>query len=356
MSRYPSSTTVMDFLIKTGWTPSETPNQSVQVFSRGKESVSLPLESGYSDFELRMELLLKRLAMLDGMSLIDLPDQVDRRAFDNITWSISGGRISGSIPLSSVESVVQAVKRLHIYAAASLESRVPMHGRRVSRRARGVAEHLRLGPTTAGSYVLPVRLESSVDLRTRLLSQLQEPEFATYSFEQRSMELLLGAFRALVEIVGDDQQLRPRTDIEIVRLGLSHEYVAAVLDLLSGNGVDQVSMSATVFGEPTTEIVSLNSTRSEELRLLAERLFQARLEGEDEVRGKVISLRRKSPGAGGSVRVRRTDMGEEDYLIASDADASGVEIVVRGTLVSEPRALPRLTEVEQVTIPEDRIF
>lgn len=367
MSRYPTIEAVADFLVKTGWAPIEGSSESLQRFTRADEVVALPLRQEYADFELRMEVLLSRLGASEELSLVDFPDRVNQVAFDNVTWTVSGDELKSSIPLSTLETALQSIKKLHIYAAASLEQRVAMHGRRVSRRARGVGERLRLGPTVPGSYVLPVRFESSADLETRLLSQLSETNFAPFSFEQRSMELLLGAVREIERILSPNDNLNPPTDLEIVRNGLSHEFVLAFVELLKATHVNQVAVSGTVYGRSAASVWTFSTGALPRLETLATRLFQVRLEGVDDVRGVVVSLRRNSPGEGGTVRVRRKDMGEKgtvllvelgesDYLLASEADAAGSEIEIRGLLISEPRSLPRLVSVERVTIPNDRFF
>lgn len=367
MNRQPTIEAIAEFLVKTGWVPVDSGQKSMQRFARADEVVALPLEQDFADFDLRMEMLLSRLAASSDLSLLNFPDRVNEVAFDNVTWAVSGEKLRGSIPLSTLESVLQSIKKLHIYAAASLEQRVAMHGRRVSRRSRGVAERLCMGPTAPGSYVLPVRFETSADISTRLLTQLQEPSFSAFSFEQRSMELLLSAAVELERLASANDDRGPIIDLEVVRKGLSHEFVLAFVELLKSSHVDQVVVSGTIYGRPAESAVSMTAKMLPILEALATRLFEARLEGVDEVRGVVVSLRRNSPGEGGVVRVRRNDMGdkgtvllvelgESDYLLAGEADAAGSEIEIRGTLVSEPRSLPRLILVERVTIPDDRFF
>lgn len=367
MNRFPTTEAISSYLTATGWQLVDGPHPALRTFSRGEEVVSVPLEPEFSDFELRMEMLLSRIASSQEVSPFELPDRVNDAAFDNIRWSVLGERMVGSIPLTTLESVMQAVKKLHTYAAASLEQRVAMHGRRVSRRARAVADRLHLGPTVPGSYVLPVRFESTTDLPTRLLNQLSEPNFATYSFEQRSMDLLLSALRTVAQLVHPVDNATQIGDLEIVRQGLSHEFVASLADLLRSPHVSAISVSGTVFGEAKTGVQGLHSKSLVVLDALAERLFDSRLDGVDDVRGVVVLLRRTSPGEGGQVRVRRTDMGEKgtvllvdlqerDYLLAGEADAYGREIEVRGRIVSEPKALPRLVDVERVTALDDQVF
>lgn len=350
-----------DTLRHRDWEFRGTLENGAQVWFKVGEYVVFPSDRDASDYALRVRLAFEEVAKVEGVSPDSIAEELTGPQTDTMFWRLEPGSVPGEIDLSTLERSLNAMRRMHVYAAASFEARRSMFGKRVSRRARSMSQRLQVGLARKGSYILPVRAPESPNLESKLLTQLVLPG-DTYNFEAGSLQLLADALLALQGQLANKIKLTPDSLLQLVENGVSYELVVALIDLLESPRIERVDVTLTspnmAIQQPRLRFGPDDVSALSDVR---ERLFGANIAGAEIIVANVKETSRFERGEdappGGRVKLRRlggkgkrslltADLNEIDYQIALSANSQRNQVEVRARVVEESGKVPRLEDIE----------
>lgn len=329
-----------------------------QVWRKDGTEVAFPGDLSLADYGLRLKLAIAEVAQVEGVSPDTIAQELSDLSTDSFYWSLETGVLSGEIDLYTLERSLNAIRRIHVYAAAAFEARRSLFGKRITRRARSMSQRLQVGLTREGSYILPVLAKSPPKLTERLLTQLV-PEGEPFNFEAGSMHLLYESLQMLREQVDGDMGMSPDQLLRLVESGVSYELVVALIDLLETVRIERIDVrSVKAASDSVRRPLTFQPSDVANLKWLVERLYDSGLIGAEIVTATVKTTSRPEDSkAGGRVTLRRiggsskrslliADLNETDYQIALQADSRRDQVELLARVVEEPGRLPRLEQIE----------
>jgi hypothetical protein len=211
----------------------------------GDFEVLVPLIETASDYEKRLRILVTDLS--------DLENQPEGRVREGIRYVYSdvtdlkaqSPNIDDTISLQAGYDLFISAKKLVVAAAAATIRRQGHFLRSIPLKARAHAEHVRLGHTRRGSYIVPIisaaRAPKPLEADEELTLDIPVEESL---FDRRVTVTLAQALGALEELAVRRETVPSKSAvIDAISEGLSYELCAAVREMLRANLVDEVAVN-----------------------------------------------------------------------------------------------------------------
>lgn len=229
MAAVPPIADVAAYLEATGWHRSDESWRGASIWTRDDgEEVLLPARDGLNDAKARMWELLSVLSRLERRRAEEIRLDMLSPYTDTQHFRIfPADHPSGHVGLSDGLRAVQAVKNLFTYAARAIdEGACAVYKGGGSELVAGLVDQVSLGPSSAGSYILNLSLESTPS------EPEHTPDPRTVPLERQVLSLMhdaVDAARAAAEAVqdGDDYD----TFESVVSSGASSNFCKALSDL-----------------------------------------------------------------------------------------------------------------------------
>jgi hypothetical protein len=190
------------------------------------QDVIVPLQRDAADFALRIAEVLGRLEFVEQRSQEDIIKDVITASADLIRIrSLSAGAADGTIPLDIGVAFVEHAREMILAAACAAVAPNPYWPRRKPQRAAEYIEHVRMGQTEQGSYVLTIH--SPVPPALRADAPTESP------FERQVVETLTRSLRSVREAA---QQAIETADLQPFRAAVHNGVSANLCDALVGLG------------------------------------------------------------------------------------------------------------------------
>jgi hypothetical protein len=158
----PSVQDIQTYLLDSGWQQQPRTWREATIWSYGDGyEVLVPPRDNLADAGLRLQEILTVLAQVEQRSAIEIADDISS-PFDDIQLyrSVPEGLPDGYIPLDAGFRSLHGIRTMVSAAARSVIENAPQAGGS-SQTVSKILQHIRLGPTRAGSYVFTLRLPVS---------------------------------------------------------------------------------------------------------------------------------------------------------------------------------------------------
>jgi hypothetical protein len=314
------------------------------------------------DVDLRTQIAIQAIAEVEGIEVSSLIQQVSRFSADVVEWRVVDATSDDDgLSLAVADQLLSTVRRVVVFAAASVEQRRGYFGRRVKQRARAESARVRVAQTQRGSFILPL-VSNLPEVLSETVPSLVEVE--TVPFSRQVLQVVESALTGSRRLA-DQTSRNPtaRESNELVGEGVSYEMSSAMADLLESDSVAEVDVKFTWGRLATLQASRTKFTPADApfFRSLAANLFES---SEIGVQQLLLSVRSSSrfdePGRDGGVVVFRRDFGdgsrsliraeldEAQYQTVLSADSERNMLVVMGKLIEEEGHRTRLEEVRSV--------
>jgi hypothetical protein len=243
---------VESYLTRAEWRP-VTKGPLAEIWEPGSNDalrLMVPKVESAPDYRNMLNSLMQDLARFEGRS----PDQVREdmaRQFYDITKLRAAGRdlLDDTIPLGAGIALFESAKKLVTASAASTLMRQGNYGRNMPKKAVYHANHVRLGHTIQGSYIVPIINEVrvpdvyAVDEGAEALPML-DLEVEEARFDRRVTTTMAHALEVLEEIAVTRDRLPSVADMhDAVAEGVSRELCDAVFMVLVTGQVDSYDIN-----------------------------------------------------------------------------------------------------------------
>jgi hypothetical protein len=211
--------------------------------------VALPLRREFRDYALRMQELLRTLSEAEQRSQLDILRDVLTTTSDLVRIRASGSEgESGTLPLEQAVAFVEHSRDLMLAAACAALDKRAYFAKRKPQQAMDYLQHVRMGQTEQGSYVLTILSPVAPELRsTQADLPLGEPAEPYERHVTRTLMQALSSLDGAARRAAIEGAMTPFN--EAVKLGVSANLCEAVVGLSAvspGEGLDvQVSWSRT---------------------------------------------------------------------------------------------------------------
>lgn len=233
--------TIEVYLMAHGWEPRRRTDKFstwVQAENGGVPAhVFLPLARGLGDFEQRLEDVVAQLAAVEHRDVEVVLTNLRYAAADLVRIRLASPRVGpGELPIDHGRQLFDGARDLMLAAACAALDPRPAYGTRKPNQAMDYLEHVRLGQTEPGSYVVTVISDVEPPEQTALIPD-EAAHFAV-PFERRVTTQLVQALSATR--AATDRVLSEHTDVatafeETVDDGVS----ANLCDALTTMGAEQ---------------------------------------------------------------------------------------------------------------------
>jgi len=315
--------------------------------------LTLPARRELGDYVLRISEVLRALARAEDRSELDVLRDIQTTTYDLIRVRASGQRAEdGVLPLEDAVRFVEHTRDMMLAAACAAIEKRAVYAKRKPQQAMDYLNHVQMGQTERGSFVLTVLSPVTPELRPAQGSLLPEVE-PEDPFERRVTRTLMDSLNALDSAARDATMGSNLEPFQIaVERGVSANLCDAVVGLSAASTEDsldmQISWSRTrpvgqsvsdrvVFGMDTIQVV-------EE----AARLFREVAPVEDcEVTGFVLASDRGVDAVEGDIKldayvdgkIHRVSipLGPAEYRIALKAHDERRIVTCVGDLIKQGR-------------------
>lgn len=303
----------------------------------------VPSAADYAD---RVSMLVEQLSMLQQRP----PDTIRREAslvhFDVAPVRAADPAIDDSIPLQSGLELYSAAKKIVVAAAGATMRRQSHFGRQIPSAAREHAQHVRVGQTERGSYIVPIISRARFGLAESVPEQHLDVQVEESLFDRRVMSTLATALGTLEQLTDPGRPPEGPDLTDAVHEGVSRELCVGLAKALRAPAISDLSIAfqwapatSPPRGAPasvafTDDTVDLLDHISESLRVLD-------LPREDVLYGLVTELRHRPNDAeprvgvealiGRRVRTVYMTLTPEQYEVAKECHERS-KVLVRGKL------------------------
>ena len=278
--------------------------------SRDRE-VLQPTLTDASDYDLRMDELLRRLSVWMERTPEAIAEEMIHEGSDISEWRASGlDARDFSVPLEDGLSLVQSVRNVFVAAANATVQRRGYIGLSGLKVAREHARVVRMGQTRRGSYIVPVisRVPGAVAQPDDGQSSF-DIDVSAQPFERRVMAQLAQALSAVETMAVKAAQEPTQQQLnESIGVGVSYELCAAVANILNADSFGDVDVGFTwarrAASHPDVSRVELPKQARGVIQRMAENLRGSDVIAEQVVTGLVWQIRRDPTEDDGLVRMR----------------------------------------------------
>jgi len=319
--------------------------------SNGKYRVWLPLNAEFADYGTAVGRLIKTLALAEDRSQLQILEDLNTVAVGDVirasTWD-ELDRTSSTIPIVDGLFLLRRVYGMARSAASATVEKKPVFPSRSSNQVVEYLQHLRLGQTERGSYL--VKLISPIPPPKPLVDRL----FADEPFGRQVVISLVKSLTALQRTAGDAYR-RGRFVFEPFQESVPEGVSANLCEAVAGTDEEEshfrpleISISwSYALAAPTDAITRTIPFGTNLMPYIAEaaRKFRELNPQIIALRGYVTVLHRDPGGPPGDIRIVgpvdgktrsvRVTLEKPDYDIAIAAHQNQFEIACEGTLAKE---------------------
>jgi hypothetical protein len=357
-------TALSSWLAENHWSATRTKAGTGVLWARSGVEVLVPSSADHPDAALRLRVALEAVADAQQMKVEDLLGALVLGATDVVEWRIVDREIADDgISLLAADRLLAAVRQAVVVSGASVQHRRGYFGRRVSRRARALADGIRVAQTRRGSFVLPI--VSPVPPAPTVSSTLHSFEVERQPFPRQALTTLFGALQATSQLLDQVSSPDVRQANDLVAHGVSYELSVAIASVLELESLGRLDVSFRWASNLTSVVpdrtFNLDPRHAGFYRALAGNLFESSTVGEQRliVRVKGLSRHNEPERDGGVAQFRREIVGvgpsliraeltEDMYQTASTADRNHEYVAVVGRLMEEEGHRTRLEDVTSV--------
>ncbi len=339
---------LLAYLRAAGWARTAEMDDRASLWMKGEEDVWVPLRRDLNDFALRTAEILSTLERVEQRSQEEIMRDIASTSADLIRIrALTTEAADGTIPLEVGLGLVEHTREMLDAAACATVAPKPYWARRRPAQAQDFMNHVRMGQTERGSYVLTIVSPVAPVLKDD--SQTEAP------FERRVTQTLTHALQATLHAA---QQAAETADLEPFRKAISQGVSANLCDALSGLGEVspehgfEVSVAWSRSRPVSGEAVSTIKIPPDYLPLLREvsRLFKETEPQEDyTLFGVVEKLDRPAGATSGDVtinaaienRLRKVilSLAGLEYESAIRAHKENIPVACTGELVKDGKSL-----------------
>jgi hypothetical protein len=346
---------VKSYLATAGWHPTARSRvgEIWQFGQREDDEVLVPLIETASDYAKRMHMLIEDLARIEQRPEESVRDAIRFVFYDVTDLQADSADIDDTIALHSGLDMFASAQKLVVAAAAATIRRQSHFSRSIPLRARAHANHVRLGHTKRGSYIIPIisaaRPPAPLDADEELTLDLDVEESL---FDRRVTVTMAQALDALAELTLRRDRQPSRSDVtSAVGEGLSYELCAAVREILKSDGIESMNVtfnwaSAAQRPAAAAEAVAFPQESVEVVQRIADDLRNVPRERENIVFGVVEDLHESGdePTArigiktivDGRARKVWMELDKETYREALRCHENRLRVIARGILRVPP--------------------
>lgn len=238
---------VKSYLTTSGWLPTARSRvgEIWQFGHREDDEVLVPLIETASDYAKRMHILIEDLARIEQRPEPSVRDAIRFVFYDVTDLQADSEDIDDTIALHSGLGMFASAQKLVIAAAAATIRRQSHFSRSIPLKARAHADHVRLGHTKRGSYIIPIisaaRPPEPLDADEDLALDVEVEESL---FDRRVTVTMAQALDVLADLTVRRERVPSRSDVtSAVGEGLSYELCTAVREVLRSDGIDSMNVT-----------------------------------------------------------------------------------------------------------------
>lgn len=300
------------YLTSTGWMPPAEAGATGGLWKRPGSDLLLPVPHELVDDGLDWQLVIERLAQVEGTSEGDVASRLERQLADVANIRAANDLvIRDTIPYSAGVTMVRESWTM-LRAAATTSLGQKGHIRRYRQSANSIIESARMAHTRRGSFIIPIYLP--LPEPETVVGVLPSPDLesaVSESQERRVMRTFAEALAAVDEIAVKPERAPNATGMqELIRSGVSHEFAASLRRVLTEEAVG--NFSATFEWAPgggpapqTPTTVSIPAEASELVKQVAEKLKTAAMPQQAEyLTGPIVGVHRDDEDRSGVVTVQ----------------------------------------------------
>lgn len=300
------------YLTSTGWMPPAEAGATGGLWKRPGSDLLLPVPHELVDDGLDWQLVIERLAQVEGTSEGDVASRLERQLADVANIRAANDLvIRDTIPYSAGVTMVRESWTM-LRAAATTSLGQKGHIRRYRQSADSIIESARMAHTRRGSFIIPIYLP--LPEPETVVGALPSPDLesaVSESQQRRVMRTFAEALAAVDEIAVKPERAPNATGMqELIRSGVSHEFAASLRRVLTEEAVG--NFSATFEWAPgggpapqTPTTVSIPAEASELVKQVAEKLKTAAMPQQAEyLTGPIVGVHRDDEDRSGVVTVQ----------------------------------------------------
>jgi hypothetical protein len=331
----------------------------------------IPIIETASDYDRRMQAAFHELADVESRGADQIHESM-RLVFSDVTdLRAASDGIDDTIPLESGYELFMSARRVVVAAAAATIRRQSHYHGSIPARARNHANHVRLGHTRKGSYIVPIISTArppkppAADEDFHLDMEVEET-----LFDRRVTQTLARSLDTLHEIVVQREPSPSNADVlDAVGEGVSYELSKAVWDVLRTDAVDDLGISfnwALGATRPSDAVESVGFPReaADRLEAVTGKLKTVPKTREDVIYGVIEDLHESLDQLDSRIGVKAVidgrlrhvwlDLTHDDYEIALRCHAEKRRIIARGVITTAPRRDATMTVTNFG--PEETLF
>lgn len=300
------------YLTSAGWMPPAEEGATGGLWKHRGSDLLLPVPHELVDDGLDWQLVIERLAQVEGTSEGDVASRLERQLADVANIRAANDLvIRDTIPYSAGVTMVRESWTM-LRAAATTSLGQKGHIRRYRQSADSIIESARMAHTRRGSFIIPIYLP--LPEPETVVGVLPSPDLVSAvseSQERRVMRTFAEALAAVDEIaVKPDREPNAAGMQELIRSGVSHEFAASLRRVLAeeavGNFIATFEWAPSGGPAPQTpNTVSIPAEASERVKQVAEKLKTASMPQQAEyLTGPIVGVHRDDEDRSGVVTVQ----------------------------------------------------
>lgn len=273
---------VVRYLAATGWLPPDEVGEVGGLWRHPTSQHLLPVPNELVEGGIDWQVIAERVGMLEGATAADVAARLGGEAVDIANLRAAKDLvIRDTIPYAAGVTLVQSSwTMLRSSATTALGQRALI--RNYSKTGDELIASARMAHTRKGSFIIPIVLPLSEPTPARKQEPPTLPDMSITTApeppERRVMRTFAEALATLDrEVVQPEREPRASVDPDLIRSGVSHQFVAALHRVLTDESVAEFSAAFewTPLGGPAPKgvgVVSVPATASERIGNLARRL------------------------------------------------------------------------------------
>ena len=330
-----------------------------------REAVLVPASAKLADYVTRLMQLAETLGRVENRRQLTVLTDLSLAEVDLIRVRLPKAHPDNTIPLSTGVGLLDESRKLLLAAACSASSPQRLFRAGRNQKAAAYIDHVRLGQTEPGSFVVNLLAPVTPSLTKSEAAQLTLLE----PFERRVAQMLVSGLRAsreATELVNRGEDIGAFE--ERISKGVSANLCQATANLINtGSGLD-VSVSWALTRQPHEELVNERAAVTfapsdapvleEAARILSDRQERC----DERIEGYVSALTRDQSDPEGRATIKavidgalvsvKADFSQSEYNRITDAHARRLSVSLEGDLQREDQRW-RLMNPRDLTVVED---
>ena len=330
-----------------------------------REAVLVPASAKLADYVTRLMQLAETLGRVENRRQLTVLTDLSLAEVDLIRVRLPKAHPDNTIPLSTGVGLLDESRKLLLAAACSASSPQRLFRAGRNQKAAAYIDHVRLGQTEPGSFVVNLLAPVTPSLTKSEAAQLTLLE----PFERRVAQMLVSGLRAsreATELVNRGEDIGAFE--ERISKGVSANLCQATANLINtGSGLD-VSVSWALTRQPHEELVNERAAVTfapsdapvleEAARILSDRQERC----DERIEGYVSALTRDQSDPEGRATIKavidgalvsvKADFSQSEYNRITDAHARRLSVSLEGDLQREGQRW-RLMNPRDLTVVED---